>query len=60
MEELSIVGKSMIQLDLPFLKLRKLPKTRMPVTNDRVINVPISDDNMADLAGHDLPCVAEV
>ena len=42
MEELSIVGKSMIQLDLPFLKLRKLPKTRMPVTNDRVINVPLT------------------
>ena len=37
----------MIVKNLVFIKVRQLPKTRMAAMNDRVINVPISDDNIA-------------
>ena len=35
------------QLIVIFIKVRQLPKTRMAAMIDRVINVPITDDNIA-------------
>ena len=37
----------MLALDLVFIKVRQLPKTNMPIMNDRVINVPINDEDIA-------------
>ena len=39
-------NKQLIKKNLPFLKVRQLPKTQMDVMNDRVINIPISDDDL--------------
>ena len=39
--------KQLIVKNLIFIKVRQLPKTRMMAMNDRVINVPIGDDNIA-------------
>ena len=47
MSELSSVGKSLVALDLPFLKVREIDKTGMPVTNDRYINVPRTLDEVS-------------
>ena len=38
--------KQLIKKSLPFLKIRQLPKTLMDVTNDKIVNVPISDDDL--------------
>ena len=38
--------RQIICKNLIFLKVRQLPKTRMPIINDRVINVPIDDDDI--------------
>ena len=38
--------RQLICRDLTFLKVRQLPKTRMSAINDRVINVPIDDDDI--------------
>ena len=47
-ESLNLTGleKQLIVKCLLFLKVRQLPKTRMDVINDRVINVPISDEDV--------------
>ena len=47
MKVLQSLEKQLIKKSLPFLKVRKLPRTRMDATNDRLINVPISDDDIA-------------
>ena len=44
--KLKNLERQLLKKSLPFLKLRKLPKTRMDVTNDRLINIPISDDDI--------------
>ena len=31
---------------MPFLKIRRRPRTRMPALNDRVINIPIGDTDL--------------
>ena len=45
-KQLKHLEKQIIKKSLPFLKIRQLPKTRMKVTNDRLINVPIPDDDV--------------
>merc|ERR1739838_648646 len=46
-KELTNIEKQLIVKNLVFIKIRNLPKTRMEAMNDRVINVPIPDDNIA-------------
>ena len=46
LKHLKNLEKQLIKKDLPFLKIRELPKTRMDAVNDRIINVPISDDDV--------------
>ena len=46
MKELKQLEKQIIKKSLPFIKMRQLPKTRMPIVNDRLINVPITDDDV--------------
>ena len=46
LQHLTSMEKQLIKKDLPFLKLRELPKTRMDCVNDRIINIPISDDDV--------------
>ena len=46
-EELTNLEKQFIVKGLVYMKIRNLPKTRMEVSNDRVINIPIQDDNIA-------------
>ena len=47
LQYLSDVEKQLIVKNLIFIKVRALPKTRMAAMNDRVINVPITDENIA-------------
>ena len=47
LKNLTNLEKQLIVKNLVFIKVRQLPKTRMAAMNDRVINVPISDDNIA-------------
>ena len=47
LQNLSDVEKQLIVKNLIFIKVRALPKTRMAAMNDRVINVPITDENIA-------------
>ena len=47
LKNLSNLEKQLIVKNLIFIKIRQLPKTRMDAMNDRVINVPIDDDNIA-------------
>ena len=47
LKNLTNLEKQLIVKNLIFIKVRQLPKTRMDCINDRVINVPISDDNIA-------------
>ena len=44
-EKLTMLENQLLALNLIFLKIRKLPKTRMHANNDRLINVPIPDDD---------------
>merc|ERR1712079_584006 len=44
---MGILEKQLIVKVLVFIKVRYLPKTRMKAMNDRVISVPIPDDNIA-------------
>ena len=44
--QLTDIEKQLIVKNLIFIKVRALPKTRMPAINDRVINVPIEDDDI--------------
>ena len=44
---LSNLEKQLIVKNLIFIKVRQLPKTRMMAMNDRVINLPIGDENIA-------------
>ena len=46
--QLTPLEKQLITKNLYFLKVRKLPKTQMDMFNDRVINVPINDDDCLD------------
>ena len=46
-KELTNLEKQFIVKNLVFMKIRNLPKTRMEALNDRVINIPIQDDNIA-------------
>ena len=39
--------KELMSKNLIFMKIRQLPKTRMMALNDRVINIPLTDDNIA-------------
>ena len=43
---LTPLEKQLISKNLYFLKIRKLPKTQMDMFNDRVINVPLEDDDL--------------
>ena len=43
---LTNIEKQLIVKSLIFIKIRQLPKTRMLAMNDRVINVPIEDDDI--------------
>ena len=47
LRNLTNLEKQLIVKNLIFIKIRQLPKTRMMAMNDRVINVPINDDNIA-------------
>ena len=47
LRDLTNLEKQLIVKNLIFIKIRKLPKTRMSALNDRVVNVPIEDDNIA-------------
>ena len=47
MMKLTSVGKSLISLDLPFLKVREIHKSGMKITNDRYINVPRTLDDVS-------------
>ena len=47
LKKLSDLEKQLITKNLIFIKVRQLPKTRMNCINDRVINIPISDDNIS-------------
>ena len=47
LKNLTNLEKQLIVKNLVFIKIRQLPKTRMEAMNDRVINVPITDDNIA-------------
>ena len=44
--ELTNLERQLICKDLVFLKVRNLPKTRMEAINDRVVNVPIEDEDI--------------
>ena len=44
--KLTNLEKQLIAKSLVFIKVRQLPKTRMDVMNDRVINVAIEDDDI--------------
>ena len=44
--KLTDLEKQLIVKDLIFIKVRQLPKTRMDAINDRVVNVPIEDDDI--------------
>ena len=44
--ELTSLEKQLISKNLYFLKVRKLPKTQMDLFNDRVINVPLEDEDL--------------
>ena len=44
--ELTNLEKHLIAKSLVFIKVRQLPKTRMDVMNDRVINVTIEDEDI--------------
>ena len=46
MKKLKQLEKQLIKKSLPFIKIRQLPKTRMEVANDRIINVQIPDDDI--------------
>ena len=46
LKNLKPLEKQLIKKNLPFLKVRKLPKTQMEAMNDKVVNVPISDDDL--------------
>ena len=41
--KLTNIERQLIVKNLIFIKVRQLPKTRMNVMNDRVINIPIED-----------------
>ena len=47
LKDLTNLEKQLIVKNLIFIKVRQLPKTRMDAMNDRVINVPISDENIS-------------
>jgi len=47
LQNLTDMEKQLIVKNLIFIKVRQLPKTRMVAMNDRVINVPIPDNNIA-------------
>ena len=47
LNNLTNLEKQLIVKNLIFIKVRQLPKTRMSALNDRVINVPVEDDNIA-------------
>ena len=47
LKNLTNLEKQLIVKNLIFIKVRQLPKTRMSALNDRVINVPVEDDNIA-------------
>ena len=44
--QLTNLERQMICKDLVFIKIRQLPRCRMDAMNDRVINVPIEDDDI--------------
>ena len=46
-KELTNLEKQFIVKNLVFMKIRNLPKTGLQALNDRVINVPIQDENIA-------------
>ena len=46
LEGLYLVERHLIQKNLPFLKVRHKPRTRMKTMNDRVISVPIGDEDI--------------
>ena len=45
-EKLTMLENQLLASNLIFLKIRKLPKTRMESNNDRLINIPIPDDDI--------------
>ena len=47
LKNLTNLEKQLIVKNLIFIKVRQLPKSRMFALNDRVINVPVEDDNIA-------------
>ena len=46
LKSLKGLEKQLIKKNLPFLKVRQLPKTRMDILNDKIVNVPITDDDV--------------
>ena len=46
LQNLTLIELQLIQKSMPFLKLRERPITQMTSINDRVINIPISDDDL--------------
>ena len=56
--QLTDLESQLIALDLVFIKIRQLPKTQMDIMNDRVINVPIGDEDVA-LTVQSLPRTSE-
>ena len=47
LKDLTDLEKQLIVKNLIFIKVRQLPKTRMMAMHDRVINVPVPDNNIA-------------
>ena len=47
LSKMSSLEKQLISKNLIFMKIRQLPKTRMMALNDRVINIPLTDENIA-------------
>ena len=46
LQNMSLTERQMVQKDLLFLKIRSLPKSGSPALNDRVILVPIYDEDL--------------
>merc|ERR1711860_264879 len=46
LSQLKGLEKQLIKKSLPFIKVRQLAKTQMDIMNDKVVNVPISDEDV--------------
>ena len=46
LSELKGLEKQLIKKSLPFIKVRQLAKTQMDIMNDKVVSVPISDEDV--------------